>query len=477
MRLTHQEGLRPLLDALREEAEALGARASLVGGYVRDRLLGRACKDLDVVAEGGRGMALAEAVGRRLEIRPPVVFERFGTAQLAWGEFVVEFVSARAERYEPESRKPEVRPGTLEEDIWRRDFTVNALLSDFEGEVTDVTGMGLADLEARLLRTPLPAQETFSEDPLRMVRAVRFAATLEFRLHQDIPPAIQACLPRLQPGRVVSMERITEELRRMLLSPHPGAALRLLHQMGMLGTILPEVEAMAGVEQTGFHDRDVLQHTLDALEATRPSPEVSGKELLIARLGVLFHDAGKPATAVREADGRTTFIGHPEVGAELAWEALRRLRFSNDIVDGAVQLVEMHMRPIQYDPAQWSDAAVRRLVRDGGERLPALLEVARVDMAASSYPESEAARKLGDLTRRIQAVGGAAVRDAGPPLSGDALMERFGRSPGPWVGELQRALLDAVIEGELPPGRGHEAEALAWLDRHPELHPGDRPAV
>ncbi|HEV3230739.1 MAG TPA: CCA tRNA nucleotidyltransferase [Candidatus Dormibacteraeota bacterium] len=467
MRLTHQAGLEPLLAALREESVRLGARASLVGGYVRDRLLGRDCKDLDVVVERGAGLELARAVAARLGTREPVVFERFGTAQVAWGDFLVEFVSARAERYDPGSRKPDVRPGTLEEDIWRRDFTANALLSDFDGEVSDVTGLGLADLDARLLRTPLPARETFSEDPLRMVRAVRFAATLEFSLHQDIPPAIAACLPRLQPGTVVSVERITEELRRMLLSPHPGRALRLMRAMGMLAPILPEVEAMAGVEQTGFHDRDVLEHTLDALEATAP-PRLTGPDLLVARLAVLFHDAGKPATAARDGD-RVTFLGHPEVGAELAREALRRLRFSNEVVDAVARLVELHMRPVQYDPQGWSDGAVRRLVRDADELLPALLELTRVDTAASAYPEAEAARKLGDLEARIHALGADEVRRAVPPLTGDALMERFGRGPGPWIGRVQRALLDAVLDGDLPAGAGHEAEALEYLGRHPEL--------
>lgn len=478
-RLTHQAGIEPLLDALRSESTRLGARTSLVGGYVRDRLMGRDCKDIDVVVEQSMGLALAGAVATALDAREPVVFERFGTAQVTHQGFLLEFVSARAESYDPSSRKPDVRPGTLEEDIWRRDFTVNTLLSDIDGSVTDVTGRGLSDLEARILRTPLPARETFAEDPLRMVRAVRFAATLDFAFDDDIPAAIAECLPRLRPGEVVSIERITEELRKMLLSPRPGAALRMMHETGMLALVLPEVEAMSGVEQTGFHNRDVLHHTLDALDADArgagapaASPAAVGPDAasrrLITRLGILFHDTGKPATAARDGE-RITFLGHPDVGARLATEALRRLRFANDEAETVSRLVRLHMRPIQYLPQEWSDGAVRRLVRDAGDNLDELLRLSRADMAASDYPSEEAERKIGDLERRIQEVGVEHTLGARSPLSGDQLMARYGRGPGPWLGRVKGALLDAVLDGDLPSGEVGESAAWTYLDAHPEL--------
>jgi poly(A) polymerase len=465
--IVHQPGLEAMLRVIEEEATVLSTRAFAVGGYVRDRLLGRDCKDVDIVAENGMGTRLAEAVAARLGTRRPVVFERFGTAQLQLDDAVVEFVSARAESYDPDSRKPEVRPATLEEDLRRRDFTANTLLADAAGTVLDLTGEGLADLDARLLRTPLPAAETFAEDPLRAVRAVRFAVGLEFAMHEDIHPAIRANRDRLQ--QVVSVERIHEELRRMLLGGRPGTAIRVLWETGLAERLLPEVTEMADVEQTGFHHLDVLQHTLAALDAVaaRPAPHLEPRAELRLRLGILFHDTGKPATAAREGE-KLTFYGHPDVGAAAATTALRRLRFSNDDIDAVARLVALHMRPIQYQ-ADWKDGAVRRLVRDSGDLLPALLELAGGDMAASEYPPEEAAEKMGDLRRRIAAVGEEASRRASSPLNGHALIEHFQRPAGPWISTVQHALLEAVLDGELAPG--DQAAAWSYLDAHPELAP------
>ncbi|MHB8509536.1 MAG: CCA tRNA nucleotidyltransferase [Candidatus Dormibacteria bacterium] len=472
MKIKHEERLGPLLDALGAASLALDVRSSLVGGYVRDRLLDRPCMDLDVVVEDGAGLRLAAAVADRLHTHPPVVFERFGTAQVTWGDYLVDFVSARAEEYDPSSRKPEVRPGTLEEDIQRRDFTCNTLLADYTGNVLDVTGRGLEDIAARVLRTPLPAAATLSEDPLRMVRAVRFAATLGFTMDAALPSAMTEVMPRLRPGDVVSVERIRDEIRKMLLSPHPGVAVRLLHDTGMLALLMPEVATMAGVEQSGFHSDDVLNHTIGALEesaAPHGSPARADEDaVLVERLGILLHDVGKPATAVRDGE-RITFIGHPEVGMDIARDLLRRLRFSNEHADAVARLVELHMRPIQYDPAEWSDGAVRRLVRDAGERLPQLLELARVDMASSDYPAARAERKLSDLRQRIEQVGAEGARRATAPLDGNALMARYGLAAGPWIGRVQAALLDAVLDGELD--QHDPSGAWAWLAAHPEHLP------
>ena len=222
-RIDHPPAVARILEVLDDEASRTGARALTVGGYVRDQLLRREpTNEVDIVVVDGSGTELATAVAERLGVREPVIFERFGTAQVDTGELVLEFVSARAESYSPDSRKPDVRPATIEEDVMRRDFTVNTLLAGSDGEVLDITGKGLADLAARLLRTPLPAFDTFMEDPLRAVRAVRFAVTLEFAMDAGIPPAIEASLDRLQ--GVVSVERVTEELRRLLLSQRPARA-------------------------------------------------------------------------------------------------------------------------------------------------------------------------------------------------------------------------------------------------------------
>jgi len=467
-RIDHQPGMEPLARAIEAEAAALGTRAFLVGGYVRDRLLGRDSKDVDVVAEKGLGTQLAEAVGRRLKVRRPVIFERFGTAQLEALDLVVEFVSARAESYASDSRKPDVRPATLDDDMRRRDFTVNALMADADGNVLDLTGRGLKDLQARLLRTPKPAAQTFAEDPLRAVRAVRFAVALDFAMDEEIPPAIRANLDRLQ--SVVSVERVNDELRRMLLGDRPGRAVGLLCDTGIADRLLPEVTAMAGVAQTGFHHLDVLQHSLAALDsvAARPGPRLAPALELRLRLGILFHDTGKPATAQRDGD-RVTFLGHPEVGAEMAVAALRRLRFSNDEVDDVARLVTMHMRPIQY-LSGWSDGAVRRLVRDAGDLVPALLDLAGGDMAASAYPPEEAAEKMGELRRRVAEVGAEVSHGARSPLDGHVLMEHYGHRAGRWISVLQDALVEAIVDGALP--ANDQDAAWAYLERHPELAPG-----
>jgi poly(A) polymerase len=466
MRILHQPGVEPLLDLIEAEAASHGVRALLVGGYVRDRVMDLPSKDLDIVVEGGAGIELARAVAGRAGVPEPVIFERFGTAQLNYGEFLVEFVSARAESYLPNSRKPDVRPATLEEDILRRDFTCNTLLTGRDGEVIDLTGRGLKDIEARLLRTPLPAAETFAEDPLRAVRAIRFAVSLDFKMDADILPAIQGSLDRL--GTVVSIERVNEELRRMMLTKRPGSAFLLMRESGVLGRLMPEVQAMAGVEQTGFHNLDVFAHTLSALDivAQRPEPHLPPGAELVLRLGVLLHDSGKPATAAPDGE-RITFLGHPETGAQLAAEMLRRLRFSNDEIDAVLRLILLHMRPIQYDPETWSDGAVRRLVRDGGEQLTALLQLARADMRASDYPPAEGERKLADLERRIANLDVEAVRRAKPPLNGNQLMERYGRPPGPWIARVQAGLLDALLEGEID--ATDEGAPWEYLERHPEL--------
>ena len=466
-RIRHPAEVARAAQVIEAAARSLETRAFLVGGYVRDSLLGRPGKDLDVVVEGGRGTDVAELVAQDAWARNLVVFPRFGTAQLAFEDLVLEFVSARAESYAGDSRKPDVVPATLEEDMRRRDFTVNALLADAAGNVRDLTGQGLQDLDSHLLRTPLPAADTFAEDPLRAVRAVRFAVALHFNLHEQVRPAIAANLDRLE--SVVSVERVNDELRRMILGPRPGEAIRLLFETGIGARLLPELGAMAGVEQTGYHHHDVFDHTLEALNhvGARGTSQLDPELELRARLGMLFHDSGKPSTAVRDGD-RVTFYGHPDVGAELVASALRRLRFSGDEIDDVSRLVALHMRPIQYEPS-WTEGAVRRLVRDSDPLLPALLVIADGDMAASEYPADEAAAKMGDLRRRVAAVDANVSHAARSPLDGHALMAHFKRPGGPWLKAVQDAMVEAILDGALP--AGDVDAAWRYLERHPELPP------
>jgi len=452
---------RPQLDdvlgAIREGAQRLRVEAYLVGGFVRDRLLGADGKDIDLLVVGAGAVELLGAVARSFDWAPPQVFERFGTAQVRGDGFIVEAVGARAERYDPASRKPDVTPGTLEEDVWRRDFTVNALCQTQDGAVLDITGRGLADLYAGVLRTPLDPRETFSEDPLRMYRAARFVAQLGFSLAPGVLDAMRDVAPR---ASILSVERVSEELRRLLTSPHPRAGMEVLRQSGLMQVHLHELLDMVGVEQSGYHVYDVYDHTMVALEHAPAD--------LLVRLAVLLHDVGKPATHAVAADGRHTFHDHPDVGARIGENMLQRLRTGNAEIEAVAALVRLHLRPIQYDKATFSDAAVRRLMRDAGELRSRLLDVARADTRASAFPDTVGIDELEERMARLDAEAAGVAAPFESPLDGEEIMAMAGgRAAGPWVGAVKRALSDAVVEGEVAPG---DAEgARRWLLDHPGL--------
>ena len=456
--------------AVREEAQKLNLPTVAVGGYVRDRLLGgeraKRIPEVDFVvvdlpprwSKGTGAAQLATAVGQALHVaNPPVIFERFGTAHLAIDpDHALEFVSSRAEKYGPTSRKPQVSPGSLKDDVLRRDFTVNTLLMDWDGTVLDLTDRGLEDLKARRIMTPLDPQTTFDEDPLRMLRAVRFATTLEFSLDPAVEEAIRAESSRLQPP-VVSMERIRDEFSKLLVASQVQRGLELLDATGLLVRIVPQLESGKGMQQGGWHSHDVFGHSLRTASLTPPE--------LTTRLAGLFHDVGKPA-AHELRDGKPTFIGHQEKGATMAGTALRQLRYPGERIDAVTKLVRLHMRPIQYDPETWEDKAVRRLVRDAGDQLNRLLDLARADMRASHYPD---VKKIDDLESRIRRLDALAIAAIRSPLTGEDLMARTGRPPGPWIRRVKSALEDAIVDGVLQP----DAEA-AWryLEAHPELLEG-----
>jgi poly(A) polymerase len=361
---------------------------------------------------------------------------------------LVEFVTARAESYASDSRKPEVRRATLDEDLRRRDFTVNTLLMDLDGRVHDLLGVR-QDLEAGILRTPTDPIRTFEDDPLRMLRGIRFAAELGFTLAPDLIPAMRRMTSRLAPP-VISAERISDELQHMLASERPKLALELLDQSELLEAALPEIAACKGVPQTGYHTHDVFGHTLLTVQQTPPD--------LLLRLGALFHDVGKPATA--KGDG--TFVGHEEVGAEIAKRALERLRFAQKDIEVVTQLVRLHLRPVFYRD-EWTDGAVRRLARDAGPLLPRLMLLARADIAASAYPHPE---KLDELQARLDTVMAERPSRLEPLISGEDIMLIRGIEPGPEVGRLKQKLEELVIDGELPPDR----QAITdYLSTHPDL--------
>jgi poly(A) polymerase len=440
---------RELLSLLKRAASEAGARAWLVGGYVRDSILGRPHPDIDVVVDQGAARELATRFAELAGVQPPVTFERFGTAQVTLPGHLVEFASARAESYPPDSRKPDVRPATIDEDLRRRDFTVNTLLMSLDGRIEDRLGIARADLEAAVLRTPADPLQTFSDDPLRMLRAVRFAAQLGFDLAPDLLPAMRQLKDRLGPP-VVSVERIADELGKMVVSERPRLALELLDQGGLLEVILPELAACKGVEQRGYHTHDVFGHTLLTVGLTSPN--------LTVRLAALFHDVGKPATAA--PDG--SFIGHEVLGAELAAAALKRLRFSQDQIDAVTMLVRLHLRPVFYS-SEWSDGAVRRMARDAGDQLGQLMALARADIGASAYPHPE---KLDELQARLDAVLSEHPTRLAAPVDGEDIMRVRRIPPGPEVGRIKERLTELVMDGDIEPSR--EA-VIAYLESHPDL--------
>ena len=438
-----------LLRLLKQAAAESGVQAWLVGGYVRDKLLGREHPDADVVVEEGGGERMAARFAKLAGVRPPVTFERFGTAQVTLPDHIVEFVSARSESYVESSRKPDVRPASLEEDLRRRDFTINTLLMDFDANVHDRLGMGRADLESRVIRTPVSPQLTFQDDPLRMLRAVRFAAVLDFTPVPEVMDAMRAMRGRLV-APVISAERVADELRKMLISPRPSKAIELLDEGELLQVILPEISACKGVKQGGYHTHDVYGHTLLALQDTEPD--------LLLRLAALFHDVGKPLTAT--PDG--AFIGHEVVGAQLAAGVLERLRFATREIDIVKRLVGMHLRPVFYE-SEWTDGAVRRLARDAGDQLGRLMGLARADVRASAYPDQA---KLDELQRRLEAVREETPSRMTTPIDGDDIMRLRGIQAGPEVGRIKARLTELVLDGEIPPERD---SLLAYLRDHPDL--------
>ena len=322
----------------------------------------------------------------------------------------------------------------------------------------DLTGRGLDDLRSGILRTPLDPADTFSEDPLRMFRAARFVAQLGFRLADGLEEAMRAMAHR---AAILSAERVRDELSRLLVAAHPREGMELLRSAGLVEVAVPELLPMVGVEQGGWHTYDVWEHSLRAVELAPHD--------LVTRLGCLFHDAGKPRTHAIAPDGRHTFHGHPRAGAEIAAAVMGRLRFSNDEIEQVSALVLHHMWPIQYRPEEVGDGAVRRFIRTLGELRPRMLALARADTRASAYPDTDAIDELERRAAHLDADG--QVSRLKPPLDGHALMTLAARGPGPWVGRVQRALLDAVLDDEIP--ADDPDAARLWLEGHAQLLRGE----
>lgn len=442
----------PIFGLVARQAHQLNVRAYVIGGFVRDLLLKRPSKDIDIVCLGS-GIDLAEAVGREAGV-PVSVFKNFGTAMLKTSLtdehdiWEVEFVGARKESYRAESRKPIVEDGSLEDDQNRRDFTINAmgisLNQENFGELIDPFD-GLADLRRKLIKTPLDPDITFSDDPLRMMRAIRFASQLNFDIDPDTFDAIIRMNERID---IVSKERITDELNKIILSPKPSYGFRLLDAAGLLQRFFPDFVALKGAEfMEGKGHKDNFFHTLQVLDnvAARSND-------LWLRWAAVLHDIAKPATKRFDQRVGWTFHGHEDLGARMTPAIFRNLKLPlNEKMRFVQKLVKLHLRPIALVKEQITDSALRRLLFDAGEDLEALMILCRADITSKNHEKVQkhlrnferVEKKLHDLEERDK------LRNFQPVITGELIMETFGLQPSREVGEIKVIIREAILDGKV----------------------------
>jgi poly(A) polymerase len=454
---TRIELTQPLLVKIGAVADRRETEIYVVGGYVRDLLLGKTVNDIDVLVMGD-GVAFAREVARELGLHPVVPFERFGTAMIPVDQGKLEFVTARKEQYDPASRKPSVERGTLEDDLLRRDFTVNALAVSLNrksyGQLSDPLG-GIADMNRGVLRTPLDPEHTYSDDPLRMMRAARFAAQLGFSVDPRSIEAIAAMRERIA---IVSQERVTEELLKLLAAPAPSVGFTILHETRVLGLVFPELEAMAGVDQRKeHHHKDVFLHSLKVLDNL-----AAASDNLWLRFAALVHDIAKPRTKAFVDGTGWTFHGHEEVGARMMKKLFQRMRLPMDRLHYVEKLVRLHLRPMALVDEEVTDSAVRRLVFEAGESIDDLMTLCRADITSKNPALVSRVLKNYDLVARkvVEVEEKDRLRNWQPPVRGEEIMAVCGIGPGRLVGELKTAIEEAILDGRIP--NDHDA-ALQYL--------------
>lgn len=430
-------------------ASELGIPAYVIGGYVRDRLLGRDTKDIDVVCVGD-GIQLAEQVASKLSPRPKVVvYRRFGTAMLRCDGIELEFVGARRESYSPDSRKPEVELGTLEDDQNRRDFTINALAvslnEDTFGQIIDPFN-GLAHLGSKTIKTPLDPGQTFSDDPLRMLRAIRFSNQLGFKIEPNTLNGIKQYKNRLN---IISKERITGEVEKILQTPKPSIGFNLLFDTGLLHLFLPEVVALQGVEdRQGRAHKDNFYHTLEVLDNL-----CKRSDNIWLRWAALLHDIAKPATKRFDKEHGWTFHGHEWKGANMIPGIFRGMKLPLDSkMEYVKKMVLLHLRPISLTKEQVTDSAVRRLLYDAGSDIDDLMKLCESDITTKNPRKmSRYLEGYEYLKERMADVSEAdRLRLWQPPITGEVIMQAFDIPPSKQVGIIKTAVREAILDGLLP---------------------------
>ena len=437
----------PIFKHITRVVDRMGVKAYVVGGYVRDYYLYRPSSDIDVVVVGS-GVAVAEELGRELGAKV-TIFKTYGTAMLRWRDTEVEFVGARKESYTPESRNPHVEPGTLEDDQRRRDFTINAMAwsvnGDTFGELVDPFG-GMEDLEDCIIRTPCEPDKTFSDDPLRMMRAVRFASQLGFDIDDETFDGICRQAERI---KIITKERINVELNKILASPAPSIGLTLMHHSGLLQYVLPELERMSGVERRGKHaHKDNFEHTMKVLDNVAKQTDD-----LWLRWAALLHDIGKPTTKAYDPKHGWTFHQHEVVGSKMIPQIFRRLKLPmNEPMRFVQKMVFLHMRPIVLSEELVTDSAVRRLLFEAGDDIEKLMTLCEADITSGIDAKVKqflknfqlVRAKMQDLEERDR------VRNFQPPITGDIIMKTYNLPPCSAIGEIKEVIKNAILDGIIP---------------------------
>jgi poly(A) polymerase len=451
----------PLLDSLGKMFHEAGYELALVGGPVRDAILGRVAPDVDLTTNATPDQIL-EVIKGKVDTHWEIGKE-FGTIGCRIGDDQIEITTYRTDQYEADSRKPEVKFGNnLKHDLQRRDFTVNAMALTLPGrEFVDPFG-GLRDLEDKVLKTPGKPEDSFGDDPLRMLRGARFSSQLGFEIEPATFEAMQSMRQRLE---IVSAERIQVELQKLMLGASPRMGLEALVDSGLAEIVLPELPALKLETDEHHHHKDVYQHTLTVVEqAIDYEKDYNLEPDFVLRFAALLHDIGKPATRKLEPGGAVSFYHHDVVGAKLATKRMKALRFDNDTTKAVAKLVELHLRFFGYSDQAWTDAAIRRYVRDAGEQLVRLHILTRSDVTTRNKRKADQlSHAYDDLEKRIAVVMEQEELNAmRPDLTGEEIMEILDLKPGPKVGKAYKYLLELRIEkGPLGPEKAKQA-LLEW---------------